>query len=66
MVNDYLETCKELNKIPQKSYSGTFNVRVQPEIHQALVSIAKTKKSTLNDIVKDAFKNYVSIEYSTL
>lgn len=60
MVDDYLKTCKEIGKEPQKSYSGTFNVRVQPEVHQTLACIAKIKGMTLNDVVKDAFRNYVS------
>lgn len=60
MVDDYLKTCEEIGKNPQKSYSGTFNVRVQPEVHQALASIAKTKGITLNELVKDAFNSYVN------
>lgn len=27
-VEDYLETCKEIGKTPDKTYKGTFNVRV--------------------------------------
>lgn len=36
-VDDYLEWCKERGEKPEKTYSGTFNVRVSPEIHANLV-----------------------------
>ena len=48
MVDDYLETCKEIGKEPQKTYSGTFNIRTTPEIHQTLVEIAKMENVSLN------------------
>lgn len=35
-VDDYLETCKKLNRAPQKSYSGKLMVRIPPEIHAAI------------------------------
>lgn len=32
-VNDYLEFCKEVGKEPEKECKGTFNVRIDPELH---------------------------------
>lgn len=32
-VDDYIEHCKENNLPLHKSYSGTFNVRLSPELH---------------------------------
>ena len=33
-VDDYLEFCEEEGKDPNKSFSGSFNVRVSPELPQ--------------------------------
>ena len=33
-VDDYLAFCKEIGKEPQRAYSGSFNVRVSPELHK--------------------------------
>ena len=51
MVDDYLETCKEIGKEPQKGYSGNFNIRTTPEIHQTLVEIAKMENVSLNKLL---------------
>ena len=33
-VDDYLAFCQEVGKQPQKEFSGTFNVRISPELHR--------------------------------
>jgi len=33
-VEDYIETCTELNKPPQKPYKGSFNIRISPDLHR--------------------------------
>lgn len=33
-VTDYLETCKELGKSPDKPMSGSFNIRIGSELHK--------------------------------
>jgi len=53
-VDDYLQTCKELNKLPDKTYKGSFNVRISTELHQKAASIASGKSISLNDFVKRA------------
>ncbi len=41
-VDCYLETCKEKNIEPKKSFSGNIRLRIPPEIHQqAFVSATK-------------------------
>jgi predicted HicB family RNase H-like nuclease len=59
MVDDYLETCKLIGKEPQKAYSGNFNIRTTPEIHQALAEIAKIKNISLNKLIVSIFNNFV-------
>lgn len=51
-VERYLETCKTLNKEPNKSYSGTFNVRVGSERHKQLhVLQLENKHKSINETV---------------
>jgi predicted HicB family RNase H-like nuclease len=53
-VEDYLDLCKRVGKEPLKSYKGSFNVRVKPEIHlQAAIQSAKLGMS-LNQFVEQA------------
>lgn len=35
-VEDYLNFCAEKGKTPEKPYSGRFNVRIAPEVHQRI------------------------------
>ncbi|MGO9374305.1 MAG: type II toxin-antitoxin system HicB family antitoxin [Syntrophobacteraceae bacterium] len=53
-VEDYLTTCKELGRSPDKPFKGTFNIRVGSELHQKLAKQAALKHASINDIVKQA------------
>ena len=53
-VEDYLETCKSVGKDPDKSFKGTFNVRIGPELHKRAAVAARKADQTLNEFVKDA------------
>lgn len=53
-VNDYIETCKEIDKAPEKSYKGMFNVRVPANLHKKAALIATQHSVTLNEFVKAA------------
>ena len=53
-IEDYLELCREKGKVPEKSYKGSFNVRINPELHRGAAIAAATKKESLNQFVSDA------------
>lgn len=59
-VDDYLETCRQLKRSPQKPLSGQFNVRIEPELHQAVSMLAARKGTTLNGMVVQALKACVA------
>ena len=61
-VNDYIVTCKELNKEPQKTFKGTFNVRVPIELHREAAIIAHKNNISLNELVKKSLKYAVTHE----
>ena len=50
----YLEHCKEKGINPLKEYSGSFNIRLNPELHSKVVIAAKTMGTSLNGFIKDA------------
>lgn len=55
-VEDYLETCKQLGKEPNKTYKGTFNVRISAEMHKEAAVFAALNNISLNDFVKTAIE----------
>ena len=61
-VEDYLETCQNLNKTPDKTYKGSFNVRIPSELHKEAALFAAIKKITLNDFVRYAIDFTISKE----
>lgn len=64
-IDSYLAHCKDVGKQPNKPYSGTFNVRVGPELHRQAVICAFKHKIKLNEFVIRAIKaavNHNSIE----
>ena len=58
-VKDYLILCKEVGKEPQKSYKGSFNIRISPELHKAAAIIAGKKGISLNTFVEKAIYDEV-------
>ncbi len=61
-VDDYLETCVELNKQPEKAYKGSFNIRVSADMHRKAARMAAAKKVTLNEFMKVAISYALSHE----
>lgn len=56
-VDDYLETYKKLKIKPQKSFKGTFNVRITPELHKKAAFQAAKKNLSLNRLVEQAIEH---------
>ena len=57
-VDDYLEMCEELGENPDKAYSGTFNVRINPSLHRKIARKAFMQGETLNRTVEKAIEAY--------
>ncbi|GBQ07278.1 type II toxin-antitoxin system HicB family antitoxin [Saccharibacter floricola] len=47
-VDDYLETCAEMGKPPQKPYSGRVMFRLSPEVHAQVSLAAELGGTSLN------------------
>lgn len=59
-VDDYIETCKEIGKEPEKPFKGAFNVRISPELHKKAARRALKDNHTLNELVTRAIDLYVN------
>ena len=53
-VDDYLIFCEEHGVKPEKSYTGTFNVRISPAIHRDIANLAAEAGISINAFVKKA------------
>lgn len=52
-IDSYLDYCKSENIIPNKGYSGTFNVRISPETHSRIAMKAIMEGMSLNAFVRN-------------
>lgn len=57
-VDEYLEDCKFLGVDPDKSLSGTFNVRISPDLHKEISQKSTLKGISLNQYVTQALEHY--------
>ena len=58
-VDDYLAFCKEVGKEPDKTYRGSFNVRMTPEMHRKAAMQAARNGMTLNQFVNEAVEEKI-------
>lgn len=58
-ADDYIELCIKTKKEPAKSFKGTFNVRLTPDLHKKAYKIATTEGVSLNQFVQKAIEHEV-------
>ena len=58
-VEDYLIFCEEHGCKPEKSYTGTFNVRIAPGTHRDIANLAAEAGISINAFVKRALNEAV-------
>ncbi len=63
-VDDYLAYCKDEGIEPDKSYTGTLNIRLTPAIHRQIAMLAKQAGLTLNGYIKEALEEKVEAAMS--
>ncbi|MFZ9752964.1 MAG: type II toxin-antitoxin system HicB family antitoxin [Cyanobium sp.] len=56
----FLEVCKEQGIEPRKHYSGKFNLRISPELHEKLAMTAEAQGMSLNSLALEALQKSVS------
>ncbi len=58
----FLRMCKEDGVEPKKNYSGKFNVRISPKLHEKLVLAASATGKSINQIVVESLSENVGNE----
>ena len=61
-VDDYIETCMEIGKEPQKPFKGRILTRINPELHKKAALIALQKRISLNRFVETAIEHEIQLE----
>ena len=56
----FLEVCKEKGIEPRRHYSGKFNLRISPELHEQLAITAQAKGMSVNTLAQEALRQVVS------
>lgn len=56
-VDDYLLWCEEDGVAPEKPYSGKFNLRLTPSLHQKVAIAAKKLNMSLNSFVEKSLQD---------
>lgn len=59
-VDDYVEYCKEEGIEPHKSYSGSLNIRISPEVHSKVAILAKQAGTSINAFIKSAVEKQIA------
>jgi len=58
-VEDYLAWCKKRRERPEKTFSGTFNLRISPDLHAKLAIYAKSLGVSLNAFIAQTLNQVV-------
>lgn len=56
----FLEVCKEKGIEPRKQFSGKFNLRIPPELHERLAMAAQAQGKSLNSLAQEALEKSVT------
>ena len=58
-IDDHLDLCLRQGIEPQKTIKGSFNVRIDPELHKQATLMALSHNISLNQLVERAVACYV-------
>ncbi len=57
-VDHYLATCQANGIEPRKAYTGSLNIRISPDTHGQLASLAQKLGTSINNIIKTAITDF--------
>jgi len=59
-IDDYLEFRRERGEKPEKTFSGTFNLRIPPDLHAKLALQAQSMDVSLNSYITEKLRYAVA------
>ncbi len=57
----FLEVCKEKGIEPRRHFSGKFNLRIPPELHEKLALAAQAQGKSINTLAQEALQERVAL-----
>lgn len=52
----FLQVCREKGIEPRKNYSGKFNLRIPPDLHEKLAIVAQAEGKSINTLAQEALE----------
>jgi len=52
----FLDVCREKGIEPRRSYSGKFNLRISPDLHEKLAIVAEAEGKSINTLALEALR----------
>ena len=56
----FLKVCREKGLEPRRHFSGKFNLRISPELHERLAIEAQAQRKSINTLVQEALQERVA------
>jgi predicted HicB family RNase H-like nuclease len=56
----FLEVCREKGLEPRRHFSGKFNLRISPELHERLAIEAQAQGKSINTLAQEALQERVA------
>ena len=56
----FLEVCREKGIEPRRQFSGKFNLRIPPELHEQLAIAAQAQGKSINTLAQEALRERVA------
>ena len=63
VIDEHINDCESENIPVEKSYKGSFNLRLTPDLHRRAAITAKAHGSTLNAFVRKAIERNLEYAY---
>lgn len=58
-LRTFLDVCAEKGIEPRRSFSGRFNLRISPELHERLAIVAQAEGKSINLVAQEALQKRV-------
>lgn len=58
-VDDYIEIATENGKKPEKTFRGSLNIRLKPDVHKKANRLALIEGKTLNQFINEAVEHEI-------
>jgi len=56
----FLDVCREKGLEPRRNYSGKYNLRISPGLHEKLAIVAQTEGKSINTLAQEALQQRVA------